>query len=187
MNFDLITPENLHLSTERLQLSLMTNQDFNNFAALQSEPSMMKYIGPVLSEDELKAKFDDRIKPFQQDEGHWLTLNMHDKKSNRFVGSIGFKFCSIDNQRAELGYLVLPTFAGLGYTTEAAATIIEFLFEQVNVRKIVAQCTTVNIGSWKVMEKLGMRREAELTSDFYLNDIWYDGYAYGLINPNVRQ
>jgi len=184
MNLSAITHENLAISTERLTLSLMTLNDLSNFSLLQSDVELMKYIGPVLSEDDVKAKFLDRIKPFNNEEGHWITLNIHDKVSNDFVGSIGFKLDSIIEQRFEIGYLVLKEFGGKGYVTEASHAIIEFLQNKVIVKKIVAHCTTVNIASWKVMEKIGLQREGELKSDIFVNDVWYDSYAYGLVNPN---
>jgi len=184
MNLSVITPENLTISTDRLSLSLMTLTDLSNFSLLQTDADLMKHIGPLLSDQEIKTKFLDRIKPFNQEEGHWLTLNIHDKKTNEFMGSIGLKLDSIIEQRFEIGYLVLKQFGGKGYITEAGHAIVDFLLNKVMVKKVVAHCNTTNIGSWKVMEKIGLHREGELKSDMFLNDTWYDGYAYGLVNPN---
>ena len=184
MNLSAITPENLNISTDRLILSLMTLTDLSNFSLLQTDIELMKYIGPILSGEDIKTKFLDRIKPFNQEEGHWLTLNIHDKETNAFVGSIGFKLDSIIEQRFEVGYLVLKQFGGKGYITEAGHAIVDFLLNKVMVKKVVAYCTTVNIGSWKVMGKIGLHREGELKSDIFVNEIWYDSYAYGLVNPN---
>jgi len=184
MNLSAITPKNLTILTERLSLSLMTITDLDNFSLLQTDVELMKYIGPVLSADEIKEKFLDRIKPFNEEEGHWLTLNIHDKVSDEFIGSVGFKLDNIIDQRFEIGYLVLKQFGGKGYITEAAQAVVNFLNNKVGVKKIVAYCTTENIGSWKVMEKIGLHREGKLKSDMFLNDVWYDSYAYAFINPN---
>ncbi|MCI9419265.1 MAG: GNAT family N-acetyltransferase [Eubacterium sp.] len=53
---------------------------------------------------------------------------------------------------------------GKGYITEVAKAVIRFLFNDVNFnyRKIIAGCDSENIGSSKVMEKIGMKREAVL-------------------------
>ncbi|MFT5757173.1 MAG: ribosomal-protein-alanine N-acetyltransferase [Alteromonadaceae bacterium] len=183
MNLSAITPENLTIITERLVLSLMTLTDLDNFSLLQTDVDLMKYIGPILSNEQIKIKFIDRIKPFNEEEGHWITLNIHEKNSNKFIGSIGFKLDSIIDQRFEIGYLVLTPFGGKGYITEAGCAIVDFLINKIGVKKITAHCTTDNIGSWKVMEKIGLHREGELKSDMFVHDIWYDSYAYGLINP----
>jgi RimJ/RimL family protein N-acetyltransferase len=183
MDLSVITTDNLQFTTDRLSISLMDESHWPDFQHIQADDEIMKYIGPILPFDELKAKFLDRIRPFIQEEGHWLTLAIHHKATREFIGSLGFKIDSISDQRAEIGYLVLPKHSGQGYTTEACNVLNKFIFEQVKVRKIVAHCTTVNTGSWKVMEKVGLLREGELKMDFFVNDNWYDGYCYGLINP----
>jgi len=162
-------------------MNLMTEQDWPEFNILQSDEELMANIGPILTETEVRDKFNDRIKPFNNEAGHWITLIMRNKLTNEFVGSIGFKFQSIEDQRVEIGYLVIQKFNGQGYVTEAGKALMAFLLEQVSVRKIVANCITTNIGSWKVMEKLGLQREGCLLSDFYLNGNWHDSYCYGLV------
>lgn len=186
MDLSVITPENLKLKTNRLEIQLMDESNWGDFKSIQADKESMKYIGPVLPLDKLKAKFLDRIRPFMQEEKHWLTLAIYIKGTTEFIGSVGFQIDSINDQRAEIGYLVLPKYSGLGYTTEACKALNTFIFEQVKVRKIVAHCTTINTGSWKVMEKIGLLREGELKMDFCVEDNWYDGYCYGLVNPIHR-
>ena len=183
MDLSVITSNNLQFSTDRLSITLMNESHWPDFQRIQADNDIMKYIGPVLPFDELKAKFLDRIRPFIQEENHWLTLAIHHKLTGDFIGSVGFKIDSINEQRAEIGYLVLPQYSGQGYTTEACKVLKQFIFEKIKVRKIVAHCTTVNTGSWKVMEKIGLLREGELKMDTFLNNNWYNGYCYGLVNP----
>jgi RimJ/RimL family protein N-acetyltransferase len=143
----------------------------------------MKDIGVVLSEQEIINKFNERTRTWIKDEGHWLTLAIHCNSTNAFIGSIGFNIKSISCQSAEIGYLVLSQFQGKGYITEAGEALIDFLFNQVKVRKIIAYCTTRNTSSWRVMEKLGLQREGILKSDFSIGDSWFDSYVYGYVNP----
>ena len=82
---------------------------------------------------------------------------------------------------------MLARYQGKGYITEAAQALIEFLFNEGKIRKIVAHCSTENIGSWKVMEKLGFEREAYFKMHTKINGSWFDDYAYGLINPVINQ
>ena len=184
MNLAVITANNLNLITDSLKISLMTAEDWSAFLSLQSDEELMKKIGPVLPENEIRTKFEDRIRSWKNEEEHWITLIINDKETNKFIGSIGFKFQSIDHQRVEIGYLVLQEFNGQGYITEAGKAITSFLLEQVKVRKIVAYCEPTNIGSWKVMEKLNFQREALLKSDNYFNGKWRDSYSYGLVNAD---
>jgi RimJ/RimL family protein N-acetyltransferase len=189
MNLDKITPENLQIKTNRLQLSVMKTEDFNHFRMLQQDPLLMKYIGPILNDSELLEKFKNRIKPFNapysEQEGHWVTLNIHLRGNNHFVGSIGLNLCSFENSRFEIGYLALTHYSGNGYITEASKALLDFLFTDVQAKKVVAHCAIDNIASWKVMEKIGLQREGELKSDFFINSTWYDSCAYGLVNSQA--
>ena len=183
MNTNLITQAQLQLTTARLSMSFMTDIDWLAFQTLQSNEQLMQHIGPILSEEALNEKFVQRTQPWQGDEAHWITLLIHQKHSGELVGSVGFKLVSIDCQRAEIGYITLAEHQGKGFITEAAKALIEYLFEQVKVRKIVAHCAVENTGSWRVMEKLSMQREGLFKSNFHVNDTWFDEYAYGLLNP----
>jgi RimJ/RimL family protein N-acetyltransferase len=183
VDLSVITNANLQFTTDRLTLRLMNEDNWPDFQNIQSDTELMKYIGPILPLEELEAKFFERIRPFTQEEKHWLTLAIYCNVSNDFIGSVGFQIDSISDQRAEIGYLSLPKYSGKGYITEACQVLNKFLLEQVKVRKIVAHCTTENTASWKVMEKIGLLREGELKMDFCVGENWYDGYCYGLVNP----
>jgi RimJ/RimL family protein N-acetyltransferase len=186
LNLSVITPKNLKFNTKRLTIKLMTECNWPDFQRIQADSELMKYIGPILPLDKLRAKFLERIRPFTQEEKHWLTLAIYDNNTKEFMGSVGFQIDSLNDERAEIGYLILPQYAGKGYITEACQVLNTFIFEQIKMRKIVAHCTTENTGSWKVMEKLGLLREGELKMDFCVEDRWYDGYCYGLVNPLYR-
>jgi len=183
MNLNKITNENLSLTTLRLKMSLMTKADWPYFKLIQMDPELMQHIGPILSEIELKSKFEQRIRPWQENEAQWLTLIVKNKITNNFVGSIAFKLDSIAFERAEIGYLMLNKYQGLGYSIEAGAELINYLFNTVQLSKLIAHCSTINTASWKVMEKLGFKREAELKMQTKLKEDWFDDYGYGLINP----
>ncbi len=63
-----------------------------------------------------------------------------------------------------IGWYINPKYQRLGYTTEAAMKIIEFMFEVVEIERIETEATIVNPSSWKLMEKLGFERVEESIS-----------------------
>ncbi len=141
------------LSTQRLKISSMAEQDWPQFKRPQSDPELMKYIGPILDESELKQKFVDRIKPWQEDDSHWMTLKIMEEDTGEFAGSIGFRFIDITSKRAERGYLLLQSQQGKGIIVEAGQALLNYLFNKVDVQKIKAQCYLKNTASWKVILK----------------------------------
>ena len=98
------------------------------------------------------------------------------------VALVGFRLVSKADKRVEIGYIALPEFAGKGYVLEAAKVIIAHVLA-LGIHKIVANCCTDNIASWKIMEKLGMSREGEFKDDYCINGKWLNSYSYGLCAP----
>ncbi|HCB06913.1 MAG TPA: GNAT family protein [Nocardioides sp.] len=83
---------------------------------------------------------------------------------------------------AEIGYVLDPTYAGQGYATEAACELLRICFEEVGVRRVIAQCFADNTASWRLMERLGMRREQHTKQDsLHRNGQWLDGMMYALL------
>ena len=88
----------------------------------------------------------------------------------------------------EIGYIFNKKFQGHGYATEAAEKVMEYGFIKYNAHKIIAGCDIKNKKSWKLLERLGMKREGKLRQNAYFrkNDrkepIWHDAYIYGILN-----
>ena len=60
---------------------------------------------------------------------------------------------------AEIGWVVAPDHQGQGYATEAARAALQICFDDLGLRRVTAGCFVENEASWRIMEKLGMRRE----------------------------
>lgn len=88
---------------------------------------------------------------------------------------------------AEIGWTVDPSLQGQGIGTELATELLAICFEALGVRRVVAHCFADNTASWKVMEKIGMRREAHFREDSLHRDgRWYDSYSYAMLATEWR-
>lgn len=84
--------------------------------------------------------------------------------------------------QAELGWCFDPQVAGRGYATEAVAALISVCFDQLGLRRVVANCFVDNERSWRLMERLGMRREVHTIRDsLHRSHGWLDGLGYALL------
>ena len=89
----------------------------------------------------------------------------------------------------ELGYVLHEDYQNRGYGRAASKAIIDFAFMQ-GVHRIYAECAPQNVSSWKVMERVGMKREAHFRENvsFHFDDqgnpIYWDTYVYAVLNPN---
>ncbi|MFB7249199.1 GNAT family N-acetyltransferase [Microbacterium sp. NPDC056234] len=83
---------------------------------------------------------------------------------------------------AELGWALAPEFTGRGYATEAVRAAIDVCFGRLGLRRVHAGCFAANEPSWRLMERLGMRREEfSRKTALHRSGEWMDGMNYGIL------
>lgn len=89
--------------------------------------------------------------------------------------------------QAELGWVLAPSYAGRGYATEAVGELLRICFEELGLRRVMAQCFADNDASWRLIERLGMRREEYAVRDsLHRSGEWLDGMSYALLADEWR-
>lgn len=84
--------------------------------------------------------------------------------------------------QAELGWILDPEQHGHGYATEAVRAIVGLCFGPLRLRRVYAECFADNEPSWRLMERLGMRREVHTVRDsLHRTRGWLDGLSYALL------
>ena len=84
--------------------------------------------------------------------------------------------------QAEIGWCLDPAYGGRGYATEAVRELIRIAFEDLGLRRLVALCFADNEPSWRLMERVGMRREQYAVKDsLHRSGAWLDGMTYALL------
>jgi [ribosomal protein S5]-alanine N-acetyltransferase len=87
----------------------------------------------------------------------WDLIAIH-KTDQAVIGDIGFMGEPDEEGVVEVGYSIVPEYRNQGYATEMARGLITWAFEEKGIQIVTAACLDENIGSIKVLEKLGMRR-----------------------------
>jgi RimJ/RimL family protein N-acetyltransferase len=83
---------------------------------------------------------------------------------------------------AEIGWCFHPDHQGKGYATESVSALLDLCFGGFGLRRVTAVCFAINEPSWRLMERLGMRREAHTIGDSLHASLgWLDGYTYALL------
>jgi RimJ/RimL family protein N-acetyltransferase len=83
---------------------------------------------------------------------------------------------------AELGWVLDPAFGGRGLATEAVRELLRVCFEDLRLRRVTANAFAANEASWRLMERVGMRREGWSVADSLHRDLgWVDGVVYALL------
>ena len=83
---------------------------------------------------------------------------------------------------AELGWVLDPAQHGHGYASEIVRELFRICFDELGLRRVVANCFADNVASWRLMERVGMRREAHSRADgLHRSGAWLDGMGYALL------
>jgi RimJ/RimL family protein N-acetyltransferase len=89
--------------------------------------------------------------------------------------------------QAELGWVIHPDHTGNGYATEAVHELLRLCFDELGLRRLTADCFADNEASWRLMERVGMRREAHtLRESLHRSGEWLDGLGYALLADEWR-
>jgi len=100
------------------------------------------------------------------------------KETNRVIGSCGLGPLDFSTDETELFYALRKEYWGKGLATEAARAVLKYAFKTIKIERLVAVTMPANVGSVKVIEKLGLRFEKKVTGlsrDFadYEGDLYY--------------
>jgi RimJ/RimL family protein N-acetyltransferase len=84
-------------------------------------------------------------------------------------------------RQAELAWVLDPTHTGHGYATEAVCELLRLSFNDLGLHRVTATCFAENVPSWRLMERIGLRRELQAQADaLHRTGKWMDTYGYGL-------
>ncbi|MGB5236303.1 MAG: GNAT family N-acetyltransferase [Flavobacteriaceae bacterium] len=144
------------IETERLLLREITLDDKEALFKLHSDPGVQEYTGePVVESIEaIEKAILTRINNYEKyGYGRWATYL---KNGMQFVGWAGLAYLP-EFDEIDLGYRLLPEYWGLGIATEASRAILNYGFDTLKLKKIIAIALKENKASIRVMEKVGMK------------------------------
>jgi len=113
---------------------------------------------------------------------NWLSLVIEFKAEQRVIGNVGFNAKRTgENLQGMIGWTLGKSYEGGGYATEAAAALLDYLFLSLRFHRVYALTSPKNPKSWRLMERLGMRREAHFRQNCFVDGAWADEYLYAIL------
>lgn len=178
----------LYFHTQRLLIRNFTASDLEAFLAYRNDPAAAKYQGWSLPYSrELGEAFIAEMKDVHAPkQGKWLQLALELKETGALIGDIAFCIKDDDIRQAVIGFTIAHEYWQKGFATEALTALLDYLFEDIDLHRVVADCDTENIGSWKTLEKLGFRREAHFVESLLTVEGYTSEYHYGLLQREWR-
>jgi len=146
------------LETERLILRKFAPDDLPAVQSYTSCPDTVTYMvwGPN-TEDDTRAFINMAIRNAEQEPCRDYQYAAVFKDTGTLIGACNLHIN--DEQTAEIGWILHPNHWNKGYGFEMGKRLLELGFDELSFHRIIAVCDAENIGSYRLMEKLGMRRE----------------------------
>ena len=176
------------LRTARLDLRPYERGDLDLVRALNTREDVTRYLyWDVMTEDEVRDTLQKKIgRVALRAEGDGLNPVAVLRETGEVVGDAALFYASEAHRTGEVGFVLKPEFQERGLATEMAAEMLRVGFEDAGLHRIIGRCDARNDGSWQVMERLGMRREAHLVRNEWVKGEWCDELDYALLEDEWR-
>jgi RimJ/RimL family protein N-acetyltransferase len=172
------------LVTARLNLRPFAAADFEDLYAINSRPDVTRYLYSEPGDAaQVRKVLDQKTGESMLDEvGQRLSLAVVRPELNRVIGEVHLQWLSREHRQGEIGFVFHPDHHGKGFATEAAAVVLHLGFADLGLHRIIGRLDARNLGSARVLEKLGMRREAHFVHDEFFKGEWADQLIYAILD-----
>jgi len=176
----------MELNTQRLILRPFVKEDFDAVHAYASDINNVRYMiwGPN-GEKDTRAFIEDCLCKAEESPRLNYDFAITLKGAGRLIGGCGI-YLNKEGTEGMLGWILHRDYWKQGYMPEAAKALLRFGFETLKLHRVYATCNADNYGSWRVMEKCGMRREAHFRKNRFgrvgTEQVWYDELHYAMLD-----
>lgn len=169
------------LTTKRLILRKMMVSDYRDMFDYASREMTTRFL---LWSPHESPKFSKRYLSFLQGQYHnenFYDFALEEKKSGKMIGTCGFTRFDLENNTAEVGYVLNPDFWGMGLATEALNRLMHFGFYELTLHRLVAKIMDGNERSIHVAKKCGMRHEATHIRSMLIKGTYQTIHEYAIL------
>jgi ribosomal-protein-alanine N-acetyltransferase len=173
----------LVLATGRLRLRAFRETDVDDLWPYVSDPEMPRMMSWTAHTD--RSQTLDFIRFVIEGFAKRTMVAWVIEHAGRAVGCVSLEGIQFELRawrvdRAELGYWIAPALWGQGLMTEAAQAVVHAGFDLIGLHKITVGCLAENVGSRRVIEKLGFRAVGRLEDDVWRDGRWWSVLRYEL-------
>lgn len=172
----------VQIETKRLILRDYVVSDWKDVHEYCADPEVVRFMlwGPNTPEQ--TKEFIERMMESQEEEPRThFELAVVQKDRGKIIGGVGLRKISDRKMDGALGYCYSREVWGMGIASEAASAMLTFGFEQLSMHRIWATCDPENLGSSKVLQKIGMRLEGHFKQDDFIKDQWRDTLFFAIL------
>ena len=164
------------IETVRLLLRAIVASDWPAIFAYMSDPRVTAFLPQGRLDEEASRAF-----ALKQSSNEGEAVAVVEKATGQMIGHMPFHpWLAPDTY--EIGWAFSHAHQGKGYATEAGQALLAHAFEALKAHRVIATCQPENVASWRVAEKLGLRREGHFRACLYrAPGIWWDEFFYAVL------
>jgi RimJ/RimL family protein N-acetyltransferase len=176
------------LETERLVLRPVVAEDYEALLAYQSRPDVTRFLlWDPRTPGEVRAALDRKMVSTTVDaEGDVLALAIVRRDTAAMIGDVILALISEADRTGELGYIIHPDHQGSGFATEAGSALLAHAFDTLGLHRVIGRVEARHTASARVLEKLGMRREACFVENGFVKGEWQSELVYAILEREWR-
>lgn len=170
------------LHSARVILRHFRDDDLARFLAYRNDPEVARYQSWTAYSEKAAQAFIQEMKNAQPGiRGEWFQFAIELKATGLLIGDCALQVKAEDGQQGEVGFTLDRAYQGQGLALEAISALFEYAFGALKLHRITAICDCRNAGSYRLMARLGMRREAHYLQNFWFKGAWSDEYLYAIL------
>jgi RimJ/RimL family protein N-acetyltransferase len=170
------------LETPRLRLRLFTEADLPAFVAYRNDEAVARYQGwaTPYTLAQAQAFLAEMAQNPPGTPGVWCQLAIERRTDASLLGDCAFHL-SKDARQAEIGCTLARPYWSAGYAGEAVRRLLAYLFGDLRLHRVYANCDVENLAAARTLEQLGLRREAHFVENLWFKGRWSSEYWYALL------
>ena len=171
-----------YFETERLRVRRFTDADVDAFVAYRADPDVARYQSWSDYTMEQGRAFVESMREAEPGRpGDWFQLALEARESGTLVGDLALHVDEDDPRQAEVGFTLGPAQQGHGYATEALGAFLDWIFPTFRLHRVIAVTDALNTPAARLLERVGMRREAHFVDNVFFKGAWGSEFLYAVL------
>lgn len=173
---------NIQIISERLIMRTIQLSDSDSIFSYRSNAAINQYQGWIPKTiDDVHDFILNLTTPEINQSDTWFQFVIIKSDNTEIIGDIGVHFHASDNSQVEMGCTLNYEYHGKGFAFEAVHAVINYLFDELGKRRIVASIDSRNHASIRLIERFGFRKKAHLKGNAAQNNACTDDLIYAIL------
>ena len=180
--------EKIICSTSRLKIRNLRESDLDAFYQYRSNPEITRYQGfDTFTRKQARVFLATHANNLRIIPGEWVQFGIENVCTGELVGDCAVYLQIADSRIAEIGITISDLHQRQGYAKECMRGLINFLFQEKGVHRIIETVDTENTASIKMLKSLSFRQEAHFIESVFFKGRWGSEYQYAMLKKEWEE